>query len=315
MFTEQNSYKATTPILRMDNYNQNELYIKRDDLIPFCFGGNKARKAVLFFDDIQDTRADCVVTYGSSSSNHCRTIANMAKKYGIPCYIISPLEVSEPTINSKLIDLFEAEVIRCTVSEVSNTIEEKLADLKLKGYSPYFIAGGGHGNIGTQAYVNCYFEIVKYEKLTRLHFDYIFFTCGTGTTQAGLICGQLINGDNRKIIGISNARRNPQGSQVVLACVNEYLSSFKRPLVTMDNVTVVDDYVLEGYGSYNNEIVNTIKEVLMAEGIPLDTTYTGKAFWGMKEYIKLNKIVDKRILFIHTGGTPLFFDDLEKHRI
>lgn len=315
MFTEQNSYKATTPILRMDNYNQNELYIKRDDLIPFCFGGNKARKAVLFFDDIQDTGADCVVTYGSSSSNHCRTIANMAKKYGIPCYIISPLEVSEPTINSKLIDLFEAEVIRCTVSEVSNTIEEKLADLKSKGYSPYFIAGGGHGNIGTQAYVNCYFEIVKYEKLTRLHFDYIFFTCGTGTTQAGLICGQLINGDNRKIIGISNARRNPQGSQVVLACVNEYLSSFNRPLVTMDNVTVVDDYVLEGYGSYNNEIVNTIKEVLMAEGIPLDTTYTGKAFWGMKEYIKLNKIVDKRILFIHTGGTPLFFDDLEKHRI
>lgn len=31
----------------------------------------------------------------------------------------------------------------------------------------------------------------------------------------------------------------------------------------------------------------------------------------MKEYIKKNHIKDKKILFIHTGGTPLFFDKLE----
>ena len=43
-------------------------------------------------------------------------------------------------------------------------------------------------------------------------------------------------------------------------------------------------------------------------GIPLDETYTGKAFMGMSEYIY--EISDKNILFIHTGGTPLFFDAL-----
>ncbi len=48
--------------------------------------------------------------------------------------------------------------------------------------------------------------------------------------------------------------------------------------------------------------------MLIEEGIPLDTTYTGKAFWGgMKEYIKKNKVAGENILFIHTGGTPLFF--------
>ena len=41
--------------------------------------------------------------------------------------------------------------------------------------------------------------------------------------------------------------------------------------------------------------------------MPLDPTYTGKAFWGMREYIKKNKIVGKKILFIHTGGTPPVF--------
>ena len=46
------------------------------------------------------------------------------------------------------------------------------------------------------------------------------------------------------------------------------------------------------------------------EGIPFNTTYTGKAFWGMTEYIKQNNIQGKNILFINTGGVPLLFDDL-----
>ncbi len=32
---------------------------------------------------------------------------------------------------------------------------------------------------------------------------------GTGTTQAGLVCGQIINGDSRQIIGLDNERMNP----------------------------------------------------------------------------------------------------------
>ena len=43
-------------------------------------------------------------------------------------------------------------------------------------------------------------------------------------------------------------------------------------------------------------------------GLPLDPTYTGKAFWGMKEYLEKNNVIGKKILFIHTGGTPLYFD-------
>ena len=40
-----------TPIQRLV-FQNNNLYIKREDLIPFSFGGNKARKAKLFFDEI-----------------------------------------------------------------------------------------------------------------------------------------------------------------------------------------------------------------------------------------------------------------------
>ncbi len=57
--------------------------------------------------------------------------------------------------------------------------------------------------------------------------------------------------------------------------------------------------------------MDTIKEVMIRYGIPMDSTYTGKAFFGMKQYLKENHIEDKKVLFIHTGGTPLFFDDLK----
>ncbi|WP_077358732.1 1-aminocyclopropane-1-carboxylate deaminase/D-cysteine desulfhydrase [Virgibacillus halodenitrificans] len=301
-----------SPIHKMtENLNNNTFYIKRDDLIPISFGGNKARKAVLFFEDLIKGKFDSIVTYGSSSSNHCRIIANIAAGKGIPCHIISPSGSNQSTANSKLVELFGSFVTLCPVSEVRITIERKLDELKIQGYNPYFIQGGGHGDIGTQAYVNAYQEILGYENSSGIHFDYIFHTSGTGTTQAGLVCGKLLNDDDREIVGISNARKNPYGRQVILDSINSYLMNLNNRQIATEKVKFIDDYILEGYGSYNNKVLQTIKEVLVHDGIPLDTSYTGKAFWGMKEYIKKNNITDKKILFIHTGGTPLFFDKLE----
>lgn len=298
-----------TPIHALsEKLNSNVFYVKRDDLLPFSFGGNKARKAIMFFEDLVVKKCDCVVTYGSSSSNHCRIVANMAAARNLPCYIISPLEASKLTTNSKMILLFGAEVTQCPVAQVSATIEGKLRELKAQKYNPYFIEGGGHGIIGTRSYVDCYKEIVEYENTSGIHFNYIFHASGTGTTQAGLVCGKILYGNDCDIVGISNARRNPYGVQVVLKSVNEYLGSVRRMNITMDLITFIDDYVLDGYDTYNDEILQTIREVLMTDGIPLDATYTGKAFWGMKKYIKKKQITGKNILFIHTGGTPLFFD-------
>ncbi|WP_326907817.1 1-aminocyclopropane-1-carboxylate deaminase/D-cysteine desulfhydrase [Sedimentibacter sp. MB31-C6] len=306
----KNSFYATPIQKLVKKLNENTVFIKRDDLLPFSFGGNKVRKALLFFKELESQACDCVVTYGSSSSNHCRIIANLAASQKLRCVIISPLETSKKTYNSTMMDLFCAEIINCQISEVKDTIEQKLAELEYEGYKPYFIQGGGHGNLGTKAYISAYEEIRNYELEKNIHFDYIFHTSGTGTTQAGLVCGQLINKDQRQIVGISNARKNPYGGEVVLDSVNSYMESIGLDNVSPDTINFIDDYVLDGYGAYNNEIIETIKEALIQEGIPLDTTYTGKGFWGMKEYIKRNQITGKNILFIHTGGSPLFFDDL-----
>ena len=304
-----------TPIQYLGGVLGNRLFVKREDLIPFSFGGNKARKAFLFFNEIDYGGYDIVVTYGSSSSNHCRVIANMAAARRLPCLIICPAEASEPTFNSKLIAMAGAQIVCVSVSEVHDTIENELEKLCVSGHRPYFIMGGGHGNIGTQAYVNCHEEICHWENESNVHFDFIFHASGTGTTQAGLVCGQLLNKEQRHTIGISIARKLPCGRQVVIESVHQYLESMYADISDTEiekATTFIDDYTGDGYGKLNLQIMHVIQQVMLQYGLPLDSTYTGKAFAGMQDYIRQNNIQDRNILFIHTGGTPLFFDSIDK---
>ena len=305
-----------TPIYRLNDQDLDKLYVKREDMIPYSFGGNKARKALFFMEDFDKGDYDYMVTYGSSHSNHCRVMANICSGRGIPCLIIAPEEVSDRTYNSDMIRLFGASVIKAPVSEVHDTIESNLLKLREQGHKPYFIAGGGHGNIGTLSYIQCYDEILSYEKEQGMHFDLIFLASGTGTTQAGLICGQIMEDDDRQIIGISIARKNPGGRDVVLKSVYDYLNenSIAYTKEDVEDKTIfIDDYTGDGYGITNGDIKDIIMSVLKDQGIPLDSTYTGKAFYGMKKYIIDNDLKDKNILFIHTGGTPLFFDELRNY--
>lgn len=315
MNTEGSNCLNPTIIQKLGQHANNTLYIKREDLLPFSFGGNKARKAMYFLDDIRTTKSDCIVTYGSSSSNHCRIIANIAASMQMKCVIISPEEDENETNNLRMINFFGADVVRTPISQVSQTINQTVDDLKSQGKKPYFIMGGGHGTIGTKAYIDCFLEILNYEQLNDVHFDYIFLASGTGSTQAGLVCGKLIYESDTKIIGISIAREKTYGKQVVLDSVNEYLNKVNKESNISEHVIFIDDYVLNGYGKFNYEIDQTIRNVLISYGIPLNRTYTGKAFWGMERYLNKENIQGKNILFIHTGGTPLFFDYLSETQI
>lgn len=311
----QDAVVQNVPIQNLGDLENNHLFIMRDDLFPYSFGGNKARKAELFFREIDNGNYDCVVTYGSGSSNHCRVVANMAAQRCMPCYIISPEEASETTFNTRIIRRFGAQITVCPVSYVKETIDSMLEKLKAKGHRPYFIAGGGHGNTGTQAYVNCYREIRKYELDHHVRFDYIFHASGTGTTQSGLICGQLLHGDERKIIGISIARKAPRGRDVVVQSVREYLASCSGCGISdaqMEQATIFDDsYIRGGYGVRSPQVDAVIDTMMTKQGIPMDPVYTAKAYAGMTEYIKEHGISGKNVLFIHTGGTPLYFDYLK----
>lgn len=302
-----------TPIEALSgDYGYNRCFMKRDDMLPFSFGGNKVRKAAAFYQDIKKKDIDVVMTYGSNSSNHCRVIANMVASMGLSCHIISPEENREILYNTAMVEQFGARIETCPVTEVSETIERRKKAYEAEGKKPYFIMGGGHGIPGTEGYVKAYQEIQAYERENHIYFDYIFHASGTGATQAGLVCGKLLAGDGeRKIVGISIAREETRGRQVVRESIEEYMGSDFERLYREEDLIFTDAYRLGGYGKFHEGVTETVKALLCREGIPTDTTYVGKAFWGMCQYVKEKKITGKNILFIHTGGAPLFFDFLK----
>ena len=295
-----------TPIYYVDTVNSNNFYIKREDFIPFSFGGNKARKAQLFFEEIDEGNFDCVITYGSGSSNHCRVIANLCCLRNIPCFIISPIDSNEKTFNREMMCLFGADIEKVELKDVHDTIERKKRELIVQGKKPYVIEGGGHGNIGTKAYVQCYQEIEKQQRELGVLFDYVFLASGTGTTQAGLVCGKILSKGMQQIVGISIARKNPRGRDVIIDSIRAYLADELLEDELQASTIFVDDYA-GGYGKEDLRVMRTVCNALRKYGLPLDMTYTGKAFMGMNEYINKFGIKNKNILFIHTGGTPIFF--------
>ena len=123
-----------TPVAPLSgDYGPNRYFIKRDDMLPFSFGGNKARKAAEFYKEIKDSPTDVVMTYGSNGSNHCRIIANMAAAMGLSCHIISPAEgmpseegrEEKVLYNTRLVAGFGAVIETCPVSMVARTIENR----------------------------------------------------------------------------------------------------------------------------------------------------------------------------------------------
>lgn len=295
-----------TPVVKIKD-DHNDIYIKKEDAIPFSFGGNKCRIAASYFKEIIKGHHDVVITYGSSSSNLCRVIANLSSKYGLRTVIVSPEENYITTPNSEMVKLLGAEIVKCKINDVSTTIDN-IIDKYKQTSSPYFIYGGGHGVHGTDSYRTVMKQIVDFENDNQIKFDYIFITLATGTSMSGLIVENSIGKYQNKIIGISIARILDKAKVVMKDALDNYEKVFN---LTIDdrNYEILGDYRCDGYGTYNSEILDLIKQQFVKNGLNLDTTYTGKAFFGMLDFLNKNGIENKNILFVHTGGTPLFFKD------
>jgi len=285
------------------------VYIKRDDLLSQSFGGNKYRISIEYINDMKLKGKNVLIGYGSPTSNLNRTLAFLCYKSNIPCYIVMPTEDDKnyESFNEKLVSL-SANIIYCKKNNVSDTIENLYNELEKKGLKPYYINGNKYGVGNEKTPLAAYFKV--YNELKTYDFDYIFLPTGTGMTQSGLICGQILGGGREKIIGISIARESKKEKEIITNNINCYFDK----VMNYENIYVIDDYLCGGYGKYNINIEKTIESIYLNNGIPLDPIYTGKAFNGMLDYINKNNLQDKKCLFIHTGGTPLFFDYISKKK-
>ena len=303
-----------TPIVRLgEDENGNELYVKREDLLPFSFGGNKVRIALEYLRDMRAVGGDHIIAYGNARSNLCRVLSGLCYARGIPCTVLSPANddgTRTESYNLMMSRAFGAQIVPCLKTGVAETVDAALAASRAAGHTPYYIYGDrtGQGNRATPvaAYVKVYGEIVRQEQALGLRFDAIVHASGTGMTQAGLLCGAALAGDvQRRIVGISIARGAENATAQIRRYVEAYLAQAKAADAAVPPILFDDRFALH-YGESTPEMRRCIRDALRRHGLPLDTTYTGKAFFGMTQRLREQR--GKRVLFLHTGGTPLFFD-------
>lgn len=308
--------------LKSENNDGNHIYVQREDLLPFSMGGNKVRIAEAFFQDMKKKGCDTMIMYGSRHSNLCRVLSNLCYSNGVESYMIcshSGETDYKKTFNTYMVDWCGVQIVHCEVSKIAETVEKLINELKDSGKKPYYIYGDkfGKGNEGTaaSAYAKVYPEIISYEKQQGWEFDYIFCPCGTGATHSGLVCGHLLSGDAKKIYGLMiSSRETARAYQVAEDGIRSYFKDNDEMLPDnfLEEIALIN-YTdrLGGYGIYHEEVKQCIRKQYQINGIPLDPVYTGKAFLSMQMFIKEKEIKNSRILFLHTGGTPLFYDYLE----
>lgn len=282
------------------------ILIVRDDLFPFLYGGNKARKALEYEEALLKDGYNAMVTTGGIQSNHCRVMALLAARHGWDCHIVyhgSEKRFYQEAGNALLVRKTNASVEFVEAYEISDSMNSAMRKFQEIGKKPYYVTGGGHDLSGGVAYAKAVQELSEKLKENNKKIDRIFLPCGTGSTQAGIIVGlSLVGLRNVEVVGISVARNMIRAVEVTSEFVSMLARHYNIKEDLSSKVIISDEFLFGGYEGTTDEIREWLGEVGKRTGVFFDSTYSGKALWGMKEMISRNNWEDDNNLFWHTGG-------------
>lgn len=294
-----------TPVTNLSYYSKKlnvNLFAKRDDLFEEACGGSKARMLQYILADYESEKYEVVVTAGGPNSNFNRACALMCAKLGLKMHLIEYTDEPEQfssSVNYYICNLVGIEKTRCLKTCVSQTIAEVMTLYKKRGINAKFVYGGGKSLEGVYAY----FEVVKELKEQVSNIDYVFLACGTGTTLAGVCAGMQFFFPNAIVHAISTAR-TWNDEREILYENGKSIGNYLKEIVDFHNLVFHEEYLCGGYAKYTPELMDTIRECICYEGMIIDPTYSGKAFWGMKRIIEQNPKIykGKTVCFLNTGG-------------
>lgn len=281
-----------------------QFFIKRDDLTGTSLTGNKVRKLEFLLADAIEQGCDSIIAWGASTSNHCRSTAVACAELGLECHLL--LTSKEPEItyasgNITLAALSGAHMYRmeaCAFDEADRRMKKLSARLAESGKKAYVIPRGGSNSVAAWSYIAAWEEMMNQPLFAEI--TDIVVVSGSGGTGVDLALANYWSKSKKRIHGFRIWGTNAD----FYHHANETLKNLKLDLNIEDLIHVTDSYVGNGYAETWPELKELILNVAETTGIFLDTVYTGKALYGIREEIKLNpgRFAGDKILFIHTGG-------------
>ena len=280
------------------------LFIKRDDAIPFGFGGNKVRKLALVAAQARAENADTLITAGGVQSNHARATAAAAARLGMRAVLVANgTPPARKTANALLDELLGAEVVYVgSREERMSKVQELAASLRAEGRRPFAIPIGASTPLGALAFALAVAELVDQMPAP----DVIVHSTSSGGTQAGLVAGCRLLGLATRVIGVSADDSSSSLEAQVTAIVTgigNLLHLDPAALAAGTAIEVDDRFVGGGYGVPSDQSREAIELTARSEAIFLDPTYTSKAMAALIAYVRQRQLEEgQTVVFWHTGG-------------
>ena len=302
-----------------------DIYVKREDLTGFGFGGNKARHMGISFARFLDEGIETVVNINHYHSNQARFIAAACAKVGMECHLVA-FDMVDAPLNGNLLlaKLFGARIHRVP-SDYAREVAERLQD-DARGRGRRTIIYPDHeitDIAGMMAFFMAGAEIDDQLGAHGLDRQPMHLWGLTGRSLAGLKLYSNHAGQSWKATAV---RYTPLGATVsccdadaeFAAQAVDRSSKVAEMLglsggLGIDDVSVLNGYAGPAYGVPDDGVMEAMHMLAKTEGIVLDPNYTGKSMSGLIGEIRRGALDSSvPVLFIHSGGLPQVFAHADK---
>jgi L-cysteate sulfo-lyase len=283
------------------------LLVKRDDAIPFGFGGNKVRKLQLVAADARAQGVDTLITVGGVQSNHMRATAAAAARLGMRCVLVANgTRPEKPTANARLDELLGAEMHYVgSRQERAPTMHALAQRLRAEGRVPYEVPLGASTPTGAAGFARAVGELRAQLAPGDLP-DVIVHASSSGGTQAGLVTGCALHGLRSSVIGVSAddpASAIASEVRTIMSGLGDMLGADGAKLTRDAKIEVDDRFVGDGYGLPSPASQEAQSLAARTEAHFVDHTYTAKALAALIAYVRERRFAESEtVLFWHTGG-------------
>lgn len=292
------------------------IFIKRDDLTGFAFGGNKTRMFEFLLAKAGAEGADTVVGGAGVQSNYARQLVAACNSMGLEVHLVLRRIRGAKDNNIQgnlLLDLLagaSVHVINASTEEQRRAMYDLAEELKKKGKKPFMARMASDEDLTPDviAYVNCFCEIVEQCKEMGIEPTHLYLA-SYDSTQAGLELSITALGSSIRIVGIAPGVWESNAPELIVRYANQAAEKLNLNCrIKREDVCNTTDYVGERYGIPTQAGIEMIKLMARTEGIFLDPVYTSKAMSALYDHVKKGKVTSKDVvIFLHTGGTPALF--------
>ena len=276
--------------LKLKQFPEYRIYIKRDDLIHPAISGNKWRKLQGVIRQYYLESHESIVTFGGAFSNHLLATAVLCNKLKIPCYGYVRTD-SIDSNNATLSQCSNAGMILIPMDRISYQNKNRhdiLKALKDKYKACLIVPEGGSTSLVKEGMRNLVKEINEQES----EINEIICSLGTGGTACGIL--ESLQFEQKLLI-----------SPAIKGLIQEdFLKIAKSLSIEIDHKNYEISYhsLDKSYAKKDLELFSFCEDFLVEHDILLDPIYTGKAMRNLLDRIEKKVGHKKKLCFIHTGG-------------